>query len=58
MGHDNWVRGVLFHPGGKTIASVSDDKTIRLWDFKNQRCAKTLVAHEHFVTSLGESGML
>ena len=52
VGHDNWVRAVLFHPGGKAIITASDDKTIRLWDFKNQRCSKTLVAHEHFVTSL------
>jgi WD40 repeat protein len=52
-GHDNWVRGVLFHPGGKYIVSCSDDKTLRMWDFKNRRCAKTLVAHEHFATCLG-----
>lgn len=55
IGHDNWVRGLTFHPGGgKTIVSVSDDKTIRIWDYKNQRCQKTLDAHSHFVTSLGE----
>ena len=51
-GHDNWVRGVLFHPGGKYIVSCSDDKTLRVWDFKNGRCAKTLLAHEHFATCL------
>ena len=55
IGHDNWVRGLTFHPGGgKVIVSVSDDKTIRIWDYKNQRCQKTLDAHSHFVTSLGE----
>lgn len=53
MGHDNWVRGVLFHPGGKFIVTCSDDKTLRMWDFKNGRCAKTLMAHEHFTTCLG-----
>jgi len=52
IGHDNWVRAVLFHPGGKYILSCSDDKTIKTWDFKNKRCAKTLEAHEHFATSL------
>ncbi|XP_033628104.1 lissencephaly-1 homolog isoform X1 [Asterias rubens] len=51
-GHDNWVRGVLFHPGGKFIVSASDDKTIRVWDYKNRRCQKVLNAHTHFVTSL------
>ena len=45
---------MLFHPGGKVILSVSDDKTIKIWDFKNQRCAKTLLAHEHFATCIGK----
>ncbi|KAL6471149.1 hypothetical protein MHYP_G00197990 [Metynnis hypsauchen] len=52
VGHDNWVRGVQFHPGGKFIVSCADDKTLRIWDYKNKRCMKTLSAHEHFVTSL------
>lgn len=55
VGHDNWVRGVMFHPGGKYIVSCSDDKTLRIWDYKNKRCAKTLVAHEHFVTCIGKT---
>jgi len=50
-GHDNWVRGVMFHPGGKFLVSCSDDKTVRTWDIKNQRCMKTLAAHEHFCTT-------
>ncbi|CDQ59041.1 unnamed protein product [Oncorhynchus mykiss] len=52
VGHDNWVRGMLVHPGGKFILSCADDKTLRIWDYKNKRCMKTLSAHEHFVTSL------
>jgi platelet-activating factor acetylhydrolase IB subunit alpha len=51
-GHDNWVREVLFHPGGKYLVSGADDKTVRIWDMKNKRCTKTLEAHQHFVTSL------
>uniref|UniRef100_A0AAR2M598 Lissencephaly-1 homolog n=1 Tax=Pygocentrus nattereri TaxID=42514 RepID=A0AAR2M598_PYGNA len=43
---------MLFHPGGKFIVSCADDKTLRIWDYKNKRCMKTLSAHEHFVTSL------
>jgi platelet-activating factor acetylhydrolase IB subunit alpha len=53
VGHDNWVRGVLFHPGGKYLVSVSDDKTMRVWDLRNRRCCKTIEAHTHFCTSLG-----
>lgn len=52
VGHDNWVRGLLFHPQGKYIISVSDDKTLRTWDISNKRNMKTLDAHLHFVTSL------
>lgn len=52
IGHDNWVRGVCWHPGGKYIISVSDDKTLRVWDIVNKRCYKTLDAHSHFCTSL------
>lgn len=55
VGHDNWVRGVLVHPGGRFIVSCADDKTLRIWDYKNKRCMKTLCAHEHFVTSLGKT---
>ena len=54
IGHDNWVRGVIFHPGGKYLLSASDDKTLRVWDIRNRRCLKTIAAHEHFVTDLGE----
>ncbi|XP_013772413.1 lissencephaly-1 homolog [Limulus polyphemus] len=52
IGHDNWIRGMKFHPGGKYIISASDDKTLRVWDIKNKRCSKTLDAHTHFCTSL------
>eukprot|EP01102_Stenamoeba_stenopodia_P008658 TRINITY_DN2516_c0_g1_i2.p1 TRINITY_DN2516_c0_g1~~TRINITY_DN2516_c0_g1_i2.p1 ORF type:complete len:402 (+),score=72.61 TRINITY_DN2516_c0_g1_i2:329-1534(+) len=52
-GHDNWVRGVRFHPNGKYLLSVSDDKTIRIWDLKQQRIVKTINdAHSHFIACL------
>jgi len=53
-GHDNWVRGLLFHPGGKYLLSCSDDKTLRVWDIKNKRNTKIIDAHTHFCTSLGK----
>ena len=53
MGHDNWVRSVVFHSSGKYIISSSDDKSIRLWSIQLARSAKTISeAHPHFVTSV------
>lgn len=53
-GHDNWIRGLVFHPCGKYLLSVSDDKTIRCWDLSQQaRCVKVLNdAHSHFVSCI------
>ncbi|KAI9816131.1 MAG: protein with putative role during mitosis [Thelocarpon impressellum] len=52
VGHDNWVRGLLFHPGGKYLLSVSDDKSIRCWDLAQEgKCVKVVDdAHGHFVS--------
>lgn len=52
VGHDNWVRGVTWHPGGKYLLSASDDKTLRVWDIAHRRCHKRLDAHNHFTTSI------
>jgi platelet-activating factor acetylhydrolase IB subunit alpha len=53
-GHDNWVRALVFHPGGKYLLSVSDDKTLRCWDLSQDgRCVKVLKdSHERFITCL------
>lgn len=51
-GHDNWVRGLAFHPSGLYLLSASDDKTIRIWDLQTGRMSKTIDAHDHFVTCL------
>jgi len=54
VGHDNWVRGLVFHPGGKYLLSVSDDTTIRCWDLTQEgRCVKVVSdAHGHFVSCI------
>ncbi|KAL2072168.1 hypothetical protein VTL71DRAFT_11511 [Oculimacula yallundae] len=54
VGHDNWVNALLFHPGGKYLLSVSDDKTLRCWDLSQDgKCVKVLSdADEHFITCL------
>lgn len=55
VGHDNWVRGIVFHPGGRYLLSACDDKTLRVWLLKSKMNIKTLDAHTHFCTSLGKN---
>ena len=54
VGHDNWVRGLVFHPGGRYLLSISDDKTIRCWDLSQDcKCVKVVDnSHQHFVSSI------
>ncbi|KAK2052521.1 WD domain-containing protein [Colletotrichum caudatum] len=53
-GHDNWVQALVFHPGGRYLLSVSDDKTLRCWDLAQEgKCAKVLDdVHSRFVSCL------
>ncbi|CAP37998.2 Protein CBR-LIS-1 [Caenorhabditis briggsae] len=50
--HENWVRGLAFHPKGKYLVSVADDKMMRIWELSAQRCMKAIEAHEHFVSTV------
>ncbi|CAH0019340.1 unnamed protein product [Clonostachys rhizophaga] len=54
VGHDNWVSALVFHPGGKYLLSVADDKTLRCWDLSQEgKCVKVLEdTHEQFITCL------
>jgi len=36
QGHDNWVRGISWHPGGKYLLTASDDKSLRVWDIQHR----------------------
>ncbi|KYF39113.1 WD domain, G-beta repeat-containing protein, partial [Toxoplasma gondii ARI] len=54
VGHDNWVRRVVLHPGGSHIISCSDDRSIRCWNILSGACERVLSsAHSQFVTCLG-----
>ncbi|KAK9462811.1 WD40-repeat-containing domain protein, partial [Lipomyces oligophaga] len=53
-GHDNWVRALVFHPGGKFLLSAGDDKTIKCWDLTQAgKCVRSIEnAHDHFICAL------
>ena len=50
-GHDDWVYSVAFSPDGKTIASASNDMTVKLWNLQGQEI-KTLSGHSNSVYSV------
>ena len=44
--HRDAITDVQWHPAGDFLAATSMDGSTKIWDFRDQRCAWTLKAHE------------
>jgi hypothetical protein len=55
VGHEDSVYSVSFSPDGQTLASASDDQTIKLWKVETGEELLTLTGHENSVLSVSFS---
>ncbi|WP_437291451.1 pentapeptide repeat-containing protein [Sorangium sp. So ce406] len=51
-GHSDWITSLAFSPDGDTLASGSEDHTVRLWDVSTGNVLGVLKGHVHHVTSV------
>jgi hypothetical protein len=53
-GHENYVNSISFSPDGKTLATGSSDKTIKLWNLDGKEI-RTLRGHDSYINSVSFS---
>jgi WD40 repeat protein len=56
-GHDDWVRDTVFSMDGKSVFSVSRDKTVKQTDVATERLVGNVTTHTPFVLSGGQSSI-
>jgi WD40 repeat protein len=54
-GHENYVNSISFSPDGKTLATGSSDKTIKLWNLDTGKEIRTLQGHDSYINSVSFS---
>ena len=54
-GHKDSINSITFSPDGRTLASGSVDKTIRLWNINTGELIETLEGHKDYVRSVAFS---
>ena len=54
-GHRDAVACLSFSPDGKTLATGSYDRTVKLWDVRSGRARATLTGHTNWVFAVAFS---
>lgn len=51
-GHTRWVRDLAYSPDGTRLVSVSDDRSVRVWNLADGKVLHTLTGHTDWIVGL------